>query len=100
MKRKVAPRQVGVGGSVLKKHSLISSVTMPRKLRVQYPGASVRTDRYRYNEWGGPEQAELYDHETDPRELRNLAKDPKFKDVVAELSALIKGGWKAALPAQ
>ena len=63
-------------------------------------GTSVRTDRYRYNEWGGPKQAELYDHETDPRELRNLAKDPKFKDVVAELSALIKGGWKAALPAQ
>ena len=63
-------------------------------------GTSVRTERYRYNEWGGPEQAELYDHETDPRELRNLAKDPKFKDVVAELSALIKGGWKAALPAQ
>jgi hypothetical protein len=29
-----------------------------------------------------------------------LAKDPKYKDVVAELSAMIKGGWKAALPAQ
>jgi iduronate 2-sulfatase len=62
-------------------------------------GTSVRTERYRYTEWGGPGQAELYDHETDARELRNLAKDPKFKDVVAELSALIKGGWKAALPA-
>ncbi len=62
-------------------------------------GTSVRTERYRYNEWGGPEQAELYDHESDPRELRNLAKDPKFKEVVTELSALIKGGWKAALPA-
>ena len=62
-------------------------------------GTSVRTERYRYTEWGGPEQAELYDHESDPRELRNLAKDPKFKGVVTELSALIKGGWKAALPA-
>ena len=63
-------------------------------------GTSVRTERYRYTEWGGPEQAELYDHETDPRELRNLAKDPKYRDVVAELSALIAGGWKAALPAR
>jgi iduronate 2-sulfatase len=63
-------------------------------------GTSVRTERYRYNEWGGPEKAELYDHETDPRELRNLANDSKYKDVVAELSAMMKGGWKAALPAQ
>ena len=68
-------------------------------MRVQV-GTSVRTERYRYTEWGGLEKAEIYDHETDPKELRNLAKDPKYKDVVAELSALIKGGWQAALPAQ
>ena len=68
-------------------------------MRVQV-GTSVRTELYRYTEWGRLEKAELYDHETDSKELRNLAKDPKYKDVVAELSALIKGGWQAALPAQ
>jgi iduronate 2-sulfatase len=35
-------------------------------------GRSVRTPRYRYNEWPDGSE-ELYDHSVDPRELRNLA---------------------------
>jgi arylsulfatase A-like enzyme len=59
---------------------------------------SLRTERWRYTEWGGPKNAELYDHETDPGELHNLANDPRHSKTVAELSQLLKDRWKAALP--
>lgn len=52
-------------------------------------GYSLRTMRYRYTEWGdaGKQGAELYDHETDPAEMKNLASDAKYADIAAELSA-------------
>ena len=41
-------------------------------------GRSVRTERYRYTEWdGGRKGVQLYDYETDPQELTNLAADPE-----------------------
>ncbi len=38
-------------------------------------GYSIRTDRYRYTEWGeaGNQGRELYDHTSDPAEMKNLA---------------------------
>ena len=60
---------------------------------------SVRTPKWRYTEWGGPENAELYDHENDPGEFNNLAKDARHSTIAAELSKLLNTGWKAALPA-
>ena len=49
-------------------------------------GRSMRTERYRYTEWNGGEQgAELYDHDSDPGELKNLANDPAHAKVVESL---------------
>jgi uncharacterized sulfatase len=49
---------------------------------------SVRTERYRFTEW--PEEAaELYDHQADPGELRNLALDPAHLQTVDEMKAVL-----------
>lgn len=58
-------------------------------------GRSVRTERWRYTEWNeGSAGAELYDHDNDPGEYRNLAADPGSAATVAELQALLRAGGK------
>ena len=59
-----------------------------------FSGHSVRTPRWRYTEWeDGERGAELYDHDADPGELKNLATDARFAATVAELKALVKKNW-------
>ncbi len=54
-------------------------------------GYSVRTERWRFTEWQyGEKGMELYDHDNDPQELKNLAKDPAYSEVISELKALSK----------
>jgi len=74
----------------------------------QYPrgksvmGYAMRTARYRYIEWrqeGEVLARELYDHQGDPEENRNLADRPGQADIVAELSAQLARDWPAANPA-
>ncbi|MFT5141554.1 MAG: iduronate 2-sulfatase [Rhodothermales bacterium] len=51
-------------------------------------GASLRTERWRYNRWGEDplgENEELYDHQTDPGEFTNLAQDSGFGQELAGL---------------
>jgi iduronate 2-sulfatase len=56
-------------------------------------GRSVRTERYRYTEWDdGREGSELYDHQADPHEWRNLAGDPESADTARQMKALLDGG--------
>ena len=55
-------------------------------------GYSIRTDQWRYTEWraiaGGSVIArELYDHQSDPKETRNLAAVPDHGDTVDKLAS-------------
>lgn len=71
-------------------------------------GYAMRTDRYRYVEWYNWEgddkgkgdflRCELYDHEIDPQENKNLEKDPAYKATIEALSAQLKAGWQNAKP--
>lgn len=61
-------------------------------------GVTMRTERYRYTEWGNPKLAELYDHDNDPLEHRNLVGDPASADVLREMRRMFDAGWKGALP--
>jgi iduronate 2-sulfatase len=54
-------------------------------------GHSVRTERWRYTEWGAGEKgAQLYDHDKDPNEYVNLTNDPAYANVIAEMKALVR----------
>ena len=63
-------------------------------------GISMRTERYRYTEWGrnGGHSKELYDYDTDPDETSSIAHLPENAELVAHLSERLRAGWRAALP--
>ncbi len=51
-------------------------------------GYSIRTERHRYSCWNeGKEGEELYDYQTDPRELRNLANEASSDSLKQSLRA-------------
>ncbi len=53
-------------------------------------GYSVRNERYRYTEWdGGKKGVQLFDYDKDPDEMKNLADDPMYADVVKQMKALL-----------
>lgn len=66
---------------------------------ILFVGRSVRTERWRYTEWDeGRQGVELYDHESDPGELHNLAGNVKHRVQQQQLRELLRRGWRAALP--
>ena len=68
------------------KKGAVTVVTRGKKL-----GRSIRTERWRYTEWDeGRDGLELYDHDADPREHRNLSAEPAHEATMKELSALLR----------
>lgn len=68
-------------------------------------GRSLRTARYRLTEWtneNNPDTSviELYDYQTDPQETVNIAGLQGNTQIVANLRAQLRAGWRAALPPQ
>lgn len=64
-------------------------------------GYSLRTERYRYSTWeNGGSGEELYDYQTDPREVKNVANDSSMADVKSnlrtQLLSILKDRGKAA----
>lgn len=69
------------------KAPVFSQVTRSKGKNRNIMAYSVRTERWRYTEWGpdGRDGRELYDHKSDPQEFKNLATASKHSDVVAEM---------------
>ena len=62
-------------------------------------GYSLRTPRWRYTEWDkGRQGRELYDHDTDPREMTNLATDPDHAETVEQLSQQLRAAVETTFP--
>ena len=65
-------------------------------------GRSVRTADWRYTEWkdrqGNDMGVELYDENMDPKENTNIAGEAVNAEKMKEMAAILKAGWKAALP--
>ena len=62
-------------------------------------GYSLRTPRWRYTEWEqGKQGRELYDHDADPRELKNLAGENAYADTVAQLSGQLRKAVNQTFP--
>jgi uncharacterized sulfatase len=58
-------------------------------------GRSIRTERWRYTEWDrGRQGVELYDHNSDPGEYYNLARDPQHTQTIAKLKKLLRQNIK------
>ena len=64
--------------------------TRPEWKYREISGYSVRTDRYRYTEWGdGAFGVEFYDYLNDPQELVNLAHDRPMASIRFKLARLL-----------
>ena len=69
----------------------------------QTMGYSMRTDKHRYTEWRDLKSStvkarELYDHQKDPRENTNIARDIENQELITTLAKMLNDGYRAAQP--
>jgi uncharacterized sulfatase len=83
------------------KPAAVTQVRRGGRQQEPFDGYSVRTGRYRYVEWdGGRRGVELYDHEADPHEHRNLADDPQHAGTVADMKRLLREALPGRRPSR
>ena len=68
-------------------------------------GYSIRTERFRYVQWrewisGKALVHELYDQQTDPNEMSNLAGHPEYASTLIQHQQQLDAGWKSAIPSE
>ncbi len=81
----------------------VTQILRPADDRLSEPvmGCSIRTERYRYTEWGEAKHGvELYDHHTDPEEFNNLALHPDARaiSVIKRLRPLLRERASGKIP--
>ena len=94
------PADIG-DSAALTTYDTLDRVNRGDPLRPDAVGYSIRTNRWRYTEWGedGKLGTELYDHWNDPKEYVNRALAPSSQPVVAEMKTLLKQRIKRATTA-
>ncbi|MDG1897404.1 MAG: sulfatase [Fuerstiella sp.] len=65
----------------------------------KYMGRAIRTDRYRFVAWKNVKtqqivERELYDHQTDPHETRNMAAVAENAELVRQLEHQLNTSWQ------
>ena len=81
----------------------ITQVLRPKDSRLLTPvmGRSIRTPRWRYNDWAeGKSGVELYDHFSDPNEFNNLAVNPdvEAREIMLKLKKILEGKASGKIP--
>ena len=78
----------------------LTQVTRGGTARVpRYFGYTLRTPRWRYTQWDeGQQGRELYDHQTDPSELTNLADSPDHVEIMDQLAKQLHDAVQSTFP--